>query len=193
MVNTRSKIVICGDCGVGKTSLIKQYVKGSFTGKYDRTISGQVFNKTIKLKIPENTETIDYTYLIWDVTGKKEHQEVIKRTVYVACKGVFMVFDLTDERTFHSLNDWRSLVVGLTGNIPIVVLANKYDLKTKRDVDVDDVIQYCSNNGYRYFFTSARTGKNINNAFISLGIQMVRRETQTEPLAVKSTTKLPQE
>lgn len=118
----KKKIVLLGDGGVGKTSLVRRFVEQTFSDDYIATIGVNVKKKRI--------EDLDLTMSIWDIFGQRKMSERPREKHYLGADGALVVFDLVRKRTFDDLNDWVSGLLKVTGRIPIIVLGNKYDLIT---------------------------------------------------------------
>ncbi|MHA2366088.1 MAG: Rab family GTPase [Candidatus Hodarchaeales archaeon] len=178
------KLVLCGDGAVGKTSLRERFLGRGFSSSYLQTI-GADFAKTTKEIVIENTKR-NVQYQIWDLAGQTEFGKV--RTVYYqGCLGALMVFDITRPVSFQNLTNWVDELWKNSGRgkIPIVLLGNKADLKEKfpEYVQEDAINQYLDNLNAQtaegnfscnYLETSALTGKNVDEAFNTLGINVVK-------------------
>jgi len=175
MNEIKCKLCMCGEGAVGKTSLIARFVHDKFGDKYLKTIGTNVTKKELTIDIPDRELHINYTFQIWDIMGQKEYRHFLKDSFFFGAKGVFMVFDLTRKETFEALGDWKSVVKGVAGDIPTIVLANKSDLEDQWQVDLKELADYCSSNNYKFRLTSAKTGEHVPDAFDELGKDMAHK------------------
>ena len=164
----KKKIVLLGDSAVGKTSLIRRYVFDQFQDSYISTIGTKATMK--ELKIPQPDEDIDLTLMIWDLVGQKGFQS-LKASAYKGTNGAFVVCDLTRPETIDSMEWWVDSLFKVSNQIPLIFLANKVDL-------TDDVVPPELRNKIEtimrkykgtFYSTSAKTGKDVEAAFQSMG------------------------
>ncbi|MHA1918066.1 MAG: Rab family GTPase [Candidatus Ranarchaeia archaeon] len=152
------KVVIIGDGGIGKTAMVLRYTKDMFQEDYKVTIGVQFATQVEQI----NEETVKLQ--IWDTAGE-ERFSFLMPIYYRGAQGAILVFDLTKRRTFDHLDNWAGLVKKVCGDIPLILVGNKYDLIDQRRVDQQEAIDYAKKNGYAYFETSAKTGVNVREAF----------------------------
>ncbi len=167
------KVVLLGDGGVGKTSLVKRFVHQKYDDKYIKTLGTNVYKKDI-LKTNQG-RAVNLSLQIWDVMGQDSFPSVLK-TSLMGANGVILVTDLTNKASLENLQDWLQLVFSSSPEVSLVFLANKSDL---------DNVQF----GYNalkkvsdsflapYFLTSAKTGDSVNDAFGILGDLMYTNRT----------------
>src|SRR4030066_874595 len=119
------KVVLLGDGGVGKTSLIARYVVNKFDDKYIATIGTKVSRKDIQIIKPNLI--INLRMMIWDILGQKEYSKI--RTASLSgAQGVILVGDLSRMETVQSLEDfWLKEVQAVVGRVPTVIVGNKTD------------------------------------------------------------------
>ena len=119
------KVVLLGDAGVGKTSLVNMYVNKVFGGKYLKTLGTNIYSK----EIIESLDGKEVTSLlqVWDVMGQKVFPSVVKTSLKGASGAIF-VCDLTNIESLNNLVTWVQLVFDNCENISLVFLANKSDL-----------------------------------------------------------------
>lgn len=164
------KIILIGPGGVGKTSLLQRYVKNEFSEKYILTIGVDLLSKEIKIGRKK------VKLLIWDIGGQQKFRTLHER-FYTGSRGVFLVFDLTNNQSFKEMDDWLSEAYDiLKGKVPFVLIGNKSDLidGVGEVVNRDEAHHFAESKGSFYIETSAKTGGNVDNAFIKLTNQILK-------------------
>lgn len=154
------KIVILGHFGVGKTSLIRQYVDESFNEDYLVTVGVHVKKKEIVV----NKKPV--TLVIWDIEGNSELS--MTRTSYLlGSQGFIYVFDVSRPETYANLMEQLTYLEEHFPNIPVVVFGNKCDkFESEISKSYFDKPQF---EGCLY--TSAKTGENVEEGFKQLTIK----------------------
>ena len=154
------KVVILGDSGVGKTSLVKYEIKNSFVKSSDSTIifehsfkNFSVMGKNVRLQI-------------WDTCGKEMYRSSVQN-FYRSALCIFVVFSLETLDSLDKVNQWIEEIKENNNEDSILVLVgNKSDLTPKRRIEREEIEQYCKNNGIEdYFETSAKSGENVHEVF----------------------------
>lgn len=161
------KIVLLGDSGVGKSSLVRRFVIDAFDDKYIATIGTKVLKKDLQYKLP--AKTIFLTMQIWDILGQREFRK-IRSVGTKGTNGVILVADLTNQESILGIVEfWYPQVQKTEGDVPAVVVGNKCDLIQPDDPSKQRLISIAGEISAPYFFCSARTGLNVENAFRALG------------------------
>ncbi|XP_023648441.1 ras-related protein Rab-38 [Paramormyrops kingsleyae] len=170
------KVLVIGDLGVGKTSVIKRYVQQSFSPNYRATIGVDFALKVLNW----NTETIRLQ--LWDIAGQERFGNMT-RVYYREATGAFIVFDVTRPSTFEAVTKWKEdldskLSLPNGGGVAAVLLANKCD--QGRDVLTNNGLkmeQFCKENGFvGWFETSAKENINIDEAASCLVKHIIANE-----------------
>ncbi|XP_065219408.1 ras-related protein rab7-like [Planococcus citri] len=157
------KVIILGNTGVGKTSLVRQYVDKQFSNQYKSTIGTDVFAKEVEI------DDRGVVMQIWDTAGQERFRS-LWLAFYRGADCCVLVFDLTMPDTFKELDNWRDefLIQGSPRdpeNFPFVVLGNKIDSKNCV-VNSRRAQRWCqSRNNIPYFETSAKEAINVEQAF----------------------------
>ncbi|CAM3899061.1 Rab family GTPase [Arcobacter cloacae] len=164
------KIVLVGDFGVGKTSLIKRYVDNSFSDEYKSSIGVAISKKLLSTLV--NDKTYDSTMMIWDIEGKTDFKPILSHYLSGA-KGFIIVADLTRENTINSIKEHIELCEKTASNLPICIAFNKSDL-------VDDEIELesfrnLSSNVIALFKTSAKDDNGVSELFEILNNEIIKR------------------
>jgi small GTP-binding protein len=170
------KVVIIGEPAVGKTTLRKKYLGEGFGDDMLMTLGVDMVQKRIEL---DNWTTLDTQ--IWDVAGQ-DSLEMVTRQFLSGTQGAILVFDLTRDYTFAKITSWLERLhaenLELQNNIPFILVGNKLDLNVFHKVNRQDVMDYLeylnrhhlySKTKIQYIETSAKTGAQVEHAFITLG------------------------
>jgi small GTP-binding protein len=167
----KRKICMIGDWGVGKTSLIRKFVLDQFDDKYIATFGTKVTKKRIKFKKGDD-QIIDMNLMIWDIMGQKEFKK-IQLNAYRGTHAALVVCDITRKDTLNNLTKWREDIVKISGEIPVIIMANKVDLKGEAEFSPNELSTVADEFQVPYFLTSAKTGLNVEAAFTELGKQLI--------------------
>ena len=177
------KLIVVGDAPIGKTALISQFTNGDFSPSYMATIG-------VDFKIKELTVYgKPFVLQIWDTAGQERFRS-ITRSYYKGSGGVLIVCDLTSRSSFESLmNSWLpEIKSGCDQDIPIILVGNKSDLLDQQEVNYYELQDFAGSQGLSCVFTSAKTGKNVEEAFSQL-VQLVASKTsapsETKPAPKK--------
>jgi small GTP-binding protein len=161
------KICLLGDPSVGKTCLIRRYVYDVFDDKYISTIGAKVTKKVMTLKSQKISADIILTLMIWDIGGQ-EYFGTLHPTYYEGADGALLVCDITRDSTLINIPRWVSALFRITGEVPVVLLGNKIDLVEQAAIDERNLADIAKKLCCNYLFTSAKTGQNVENAFLEL-------------------------
>ena len=94
---------------------------------------------------------------------------------YRDAQGAVIVYDITDVDSFQRMSDWVKELRNQLGNgIPIIILANKADLESRRQVELEQGESYARSLGLHHFSVSAKTNTNLHDAFANLTQQMIQ-------------------
>ncbi|MGB0581477.1 MAG: Rab family GTPase [Limisphaerales bacterium] len=159
----KQKICILGAAGVGKTSLVRRFVKSMFDDKYLSTVGVKIDKKSIQL---ENAEVV---LNIWDVAGEEEFFQIPK-SYYSGAAGYLLVIDGTRPETLATGLEIKARVTETAGEFPWIALLNKADLTEAWKLD-DTALDSLA--GIRTWKTSALDGLNVEVAFASLAERLV--------------------
>ncbi|UCE38661.1 MAG: GTP-binding protein [Thermoplasmata archaeon] len=168
------KICLAGDVQVGKTSLIGRYVHDVFGDKYLSTIGTKVTRKQIRLEYPKRETEVKMEAMIWDIMGQKNFRKLFSEKYFNGANGIIGVCNLTDEESLKSLYEWIYTARRFAGDVPVLILANKNDLIEEIKLSPDVLQKTASDLGSSYLFTSAKTGENVSQAFLTMGKEIVK-------------------
>ncbi|XP_045896884.1 ras-related protein Rab-38 [Micropterus dolomieu] len=157
------KVLVIGDLGVGKTSIIRRYVHQSYSTNYRATIGVDFALKVLNW----NSETIRLQ--LWDIAGQERFGNMT-RVYYREAMGAFIVFDVTRPTTFEAVMKWKEdldskLMLADGQSIATVLLANKCDQGREFNNNSIKMDQFCKDHGFvGWFETSAKDNLNIAEA-----------------------------
>jgi small GTP-binding protein len=162
MTTIQKKICLLGDFGVGKTSLVQRFVEGRFDDKYLSTMGVKISRKTLKRSYGE------MNMLVWDLAGSNGI-EPSSNTYMQGATGALIVCDLTRHDTLISFEKHAHQIRTINPSIQLVFVCNKVDLTNERVISNRDLVTSLSAfNETTFFSTSAKTGEQVEEAFIHL-------------------------
>ncbi len=155
------KITLLGEKNVGKTSLVYRYIENKFRESYKATLGVNLLKKDMEV------DGNGVSAQIWDLGGQESFRSL--RKLYLeGANGALVMFDLTDRKTFDKLNEWVESFKEIRGKQPIVLIGNKSDLENQRKITDTEARNYAKKNNMELMLTSAKTGQNVEEAFIKL-------------------------
>ncbi|KAI0135759.1 hypothetical protein F4811DRAFT_534715 [Daldinia bambusicola] len=174
------KVIVLGDSGVGKTSLLNQYVNKKFSASYKATIGADFLIQ--KVLIDDQQVTVQ----LWDTAGQERFQS-LGVAFYRGADCCVLVFDVNNSKSFDSLDSWRDEFLIQASprdpeNFPFVVLGNKIDVdESKRVVSSKRAATFCQSKGdIPYFETSAKEAVNVEQAFDVIARHALAQEESEE-------------
>ena len=156
------KVVLVGESGVGKTSIITQFIDQEFQADQQSTTGGTFSTKTV---ICDNGRTLKFE--IWDTAGQERYRALAKM-FYKDANAAVLVYDVTRQASFDELkNYWTEQVKdNAPANIILAIAGNKDDLEA--EVDETNAREYAKELGAIYANTTATTSQSINALFIEI-------------------------
>jgi small GTP-binding protein len=165
-----------GEAAVGKTSLISRFVYNEFDDKYITTLGTKVSKKSI----PINTKTdnsddssVNVTMAIWDVIGQQQYHSLVLK-YFKNSDGGLVIADGSRFETVELMRKWIGSFFNAVGKVPILLLINKCDLIDENTFNKQILDELATEYGTKYFFTSAKNGDNVEEAFSTLAKLMVK-------------------
>ena len=161
----QKKICMLGSFGVGKTSLVSQFVYSIFSEQYLSTIGVRIDRKSVEID-----DDNQLNLLVWDLHGDDEFQRV--RASYLrGMAGYLLVVDGTRSESLQVALDLQQLAADTAGDVPFVLLINKFDLQSEWNID-QSRIEELEASGWHVRKTSAKSGRMVNESFEFLAREM---------------------
>ncbi|WXG45612.1 MAG: Rab family GTPase [Candidatus Atabeyarchaeum deiterrae] len=168
------KIVVAGDGGVGKTSLIKRYVSGCYDPSEQITIGCDFYTKRLNAE-----DGRQYKFQIWDVGGQEQFR-VLLPLWSKGLRGAILAFDVGSIESYLHLDQWLGLMLdGEEANrFPIVIVGNKRELSdgSIRESDIEGFVTKKRLSGY--YLVSAKEGVDVSSPFLGLLKLIVSSEAE---------------
>eukprot|EP00164_Ancoracysta_twista_P002960 GFYU01003942.1.p1 GENE.GFYU01003942.1~~GFYU01003942.1.p1 ORF type:complete len:207 (-),score=54.24 GFYU01003942.1:606-1226(-) len=170
-------LVMLGDSGVGKTSLLLRFADDTFTESHISTIGVDFKIRTIML----DGKTIKLQ--IWDTAGQ-ERFRIITSTYYRLAHGIFVVFDVTRRDSFQNVKRWLfEIDKHAQKSVSKVLVGTKIDLASKRVVDQPQAKEFADKLDLPYIETSAKSNENVEKAFLLLASEVRKSRMDLQQLS----------
>ena len=167
----RFKLLLVGDGGVGKDTMVKRITTGSFQQRYIPTIGVEVHPLTFK------TNVGDICFNVWNCAGMEKFGG-LRDGYYIQGEAAIIMFDTTNRLTFKNIPQWITEVYTKTGDIPMVLCGNKVDVTDRKvkPMHIKPVIDLMK--GFiQYYDTSYKSNYNFEKPFLYLARKLMKDET----------------
>lgn len=153
------KLLVIGNSSVGKTSFLFRYADDSFTSAFVSTVGidfkvKTVFRQDKRVKLQ-----------IWDTAGQERYR-TITTAYYRGAMGFILMYDVTNEESFNSVQDWCTQIKTYSwDNAQVVLVGNKCDMEDERVISFERGRQLADSLGLEFFETSAKENINVRAVF----------------------------
>ena len=160
------KVVLVGESGVGKTSIISQFTSHKFDAHKETSLSAQFISKTVDFQDIGKSIKFD----IWDTVGQEKYR-ALAEIFYRDAKVIVFVYDITTAYSFEELKKYwyQETKTKSTGKPLLAVVANKIDLYNEQNVSNNDGIAFAEEIGAIFQTTSALSDSGISTLFDNIG------------------------
>ncbi len=172
-----AKVIVVGDAGVGKSSLITQYAKGEYN--HDAVSTVGIDFASVCLEVKHKTDKDDtymYKYQLWDCAGQERYFAIVK-SYFQNANVILYVFDITDRLSYANLGRWIKCANEYKSSSDpkhriTIVVGNKGDLFKERCVTYDEAETFANTIDGLYFEVSAKQKKEVNRLFESIALEL---------------------
>lgn len=172
------KCIIVGESTVGKTQLLLRYTEDRFTAGIS-TVGVDFKNKDL------NIDGTEYRLQIWDTAGQERFRNIAV-SYYKKADGIVLVYDVSKTTTFEAINVWLDSIKNHAAkHVPIILIGNKSDLGFT--VSQEEAQQLADDTDIPLFFTSAKDGSGVNEAFEAV-VRAIIRSKADNPTSQPSTS-----
>jgi len=153
------KLLLIGDSGVGKSSLLLRFADNTFSDSFIATIGVDFKIRTIDI----NGSQVKLQ--IWDTAGQ-ERFRTITSSYYRGAHGIIVVYDITNPDSFQNVRKWLQEINRYASeNVQKILVGNKADLVSERKVSYEDAKELADELGVAFLETSAKNASNVELAF----------------------------
>ncbi|CAJ0598364.1 unnamed protein product [Cylicocyclus nassatus] len=152
------KLLIIGDSGVGKSSLLLRFADNVFSENYITTIGVDFKIRTVEV------DGQRVKLQIWDTAGQ-ERFRTITSTYYRGTHGVVVVYDVTNGESFSNVKRWLHEIDANCESVQKILVGNKNEDPTRRIVLESDARQFADTMHIKFFETSAKENTNVEEMF----------------------------
>ena len=158
--NLTFKIIVLGDPGVGKSSLLGRATKNIFNAEYQTTVGFEFL--TFTEKIGEKNVKLQ----IWDTCGQETYKSLISN-FYRNASLAMLIYSIDSRESFNNIIKWlKEIKLQSNPDIKVVLIGNKADLENKRQVTIEEGNKFKEENNILFFQeASAKSGINAKEIF----------------------------
>jgi small GTP-binding protein len=140
------KVVLIGDSGVGKSNILLRYLRNEFLWDSKATVGVEFGSKKFKI------ENHNIKVQIWDTAGQERYRS-ITNAYYKGSKGALVVYDISRKITFENVDRWiTDLRKNADPEVMIILVGNKSDKESEREVTIQDGEEKARNNSKDYLY-----------------------------------------
>lgn len=165
---TPLKVLIIGNSGAGKSSMLVRFANNTFNVNYTATIGIDFKIKDIVIN------NKDYKLQIWDSAGQ-ERFKTLTRNYFRGAMGIILVYDVTQRETFDAVEGWmQDINAQCDALMPVVLVGNKCDMLADVVISKTEGRELAEHYHVFFFECSSKSGINVDDAFYCIAKEIVR-------------------
>ncbi|MFX0009134.1 MAG: Rab family GTPase [Candidatus Hermodarchaeota archaeon] len=163
------KILVAGDGGVGKTTLLRRFVKGIFDESTIETVGVDFFLKEIEF------DEVKCSLQLWDLGGQERFRHLLENFI-MGSRAALLLMDLTRLPKMQDIVNWVNMVRLHDMNLPILLIGTKYDLEDAIAIDDESALTIKNTfSMFDYVKTSSKTGYNVDEVFERITKELIKK------------------
>ena len=180
------KLVLLGDSGVGKTSIVHRFAEGRFNEDNVSTIGVSYFEKTTDFG------DINAKFQVWDTAGQETYRSLAS-LYYRGAHATIIVYDITRMDSLKGARFWIREMRKHEPNVCMALCGNKCDLEDARQISRAMGENFAKDNAMHFFEASAKTAVGVNDVFERLArkVNVGKRSAALPSLTVSKGKKKP--
>ncbi|KAH9578265.1 Small GTPase [Trypanosoma melophagium] len=176
------KVIVVGDGNVGKTSMLRRFVKGEFLSPYKRTIGAEFMEKNVFLRYSNTTVKL----MLWDTAGQEVFNS-LTQAYYRGAAAAILAFSTVDKDSFMNMPNWKKNVENVCGSIPMVLCQTKFDLVDDSVVTNEEAEQLAMQLQVPFFRVSTKDDFNVTQVFEFIADMCLSKEKSDERSGLSDT------
>eukprot|EP00756_Hemistasia_phaeocysticola_P055834 Hpha_TRINITY_DN31826_c0_g1::TRINITY_DN31826_c0_g1_i1::g.29990::m.29990/K07910/RAB18; Ras-related protein Rab-18 len=174
------KLLMVGDSGVGKSSILLQFVDEQFDPGLNATIG--IDFKMKSLQVSHHGKSLDLSLKVWDTAGQ-ERFRTLTSSYYRGAQGVILVYSINDRESFTHIGTWLREVDRFKtfDDVAKLLVGNKKDLEEERKVSREEAQEVAQEYEMLLIECSAKTNEGIRQAFTELSCKILDTSSLVPP------------
>jgi Ras-related protein Rab-6A len=178
------KLIVVGNQGTGKSSILNRFVNETFEENYQATIGLDFQSKNITI------HDQDVRLIIYDTAGQEKFRSLIPMYIREA-QIILLVYDICDKESFDAIPKWiQEINDVLNKEVVFALIGNKLDIENERKISFEEGKKLAEQHNYLFQEVSAKTGKNFENlfevqifekAYVKFRKEFEKREAEEQP------------